>query len=242
MSGEPDLSPQPEVSPVTGSGPEPGSSRVAGLGPEADVSRVAGLGPEADVSLESGSRPEPAVVGGTSVPSQAEPAEFQSRPGVLRTILGRDQDDEDQPLPDFPPLPEDPRWRIEHMPLVVAVGFALVLCAASVGFLVDGGTAALGAASGVLVVTIGYSMTTLAIAWADALRPALVMPVGLAAYVIKYLLIGFIMVAVAGNGWAGGIPMAWGIAAGAVLLTAVQVWWISRLARRNFPAGGLDRS
>jgi hypothetical protein len=64
------------------------------------------------------------------------------------------------------------------------------------------------------------------------------MPIGLSAYVIKYLLIALIMMAVAGNGWAGGVPMAWGIAAGAVVLTAVQVWWVSRLARRNFPAGG----
>ncbi|HEY0002800.1 MAG TPA: hypothetical protein VGB74_20270 [Actinoplanes sp.] len=128
------------------------------------------------------------------------------------------------------------------MPLVVAVGFALVFCAASVGFVVGGLTTALGAAAGVLIVTIGYSMTTLSIAWADAVRPALVMPVGLAAYVIKFLLIGFVMMAVATNGWDGGIPMAWGLAAGAVLLTGVQVWWIARLARRNFPAGGLDRS
>jgi hypothetical protein len=153
-----------------------------------------------------------------------------------------DSDDFDLPLPDLPPLPADPRWRIEHMALVMAAGFALVFCAASVGFLVGGMAAALGAGAGVLVVTIGYSITTLSIAWADAVRPALVMPVGLAAYVIKFLLIAFIMSAVAVNGWAGGIPMAWGIAAGAVLLTAVQVWWISRLARRNFPAGGLGRS
>ena len=154
-----------------------------------------------------------------------------------RTILGRDQDDDDdQPLPELPPLPEDPRWRIEHMPMVVAAGFALVLCAASAGFFVDGPAAALGAAAGVFIVTIGYSMSTLAVAWADAIRPALVMPIGLTAYVIKYLLIALIMMAVAGNGWAGGVPMAWGIAAGAVVLTAVQVWWVSRLARRNFPA------
>jgi hypothetical protein len=172
------------------------------------------------------------------VPAQAEPAATERRPGVLRTILGRDQDDEDRPLPHLPPLPEDPRWRIEHMPLVVAAGFALVLCAASVGFLVDGPTAALGVAAGVFIVTVGYSMSTLAVAWADAIRPALVMPIGLSAYVIKYLLIGLIMMVVARNGWAGGVPMAWGIAVGAVVLTGVQVWWVSRLARRNFPAGG----
>jgi hypothetical protein len=181
---------------------------------------------------------EPEPMAEPTIPAQAEPAVIERRPGVLRTILGHDQDDEDRPLPDLPPLPADPRWRIEHMPMVLAAGFALVFCAASVGFLLDGPTAALGAAAGVFIVTVGYSMSTLAVAWADAIRPALVMPIGLSAYVIKYLLIALIMMAVAGNGWAGGVPMAWGIAAGAVVLTAVQVWWVSRLARRNFPAGG----
>jgi hypothetical protein len=154
---------------------------------------------------------------------------------VLRTILGKDDEDDDRPLPDLPPLPEDPRWRIEHLPFVLTVGFALVLCAASAGYFAGGVTAALGAAIGMLVVTVGISLTTLAIAWADVIRPALVMPVGLAVYVIKFALIAALMVVVASNGWAGGLPMAWSMAAGAVLLTAVQVWWLLRLARHRMP-------
>jgi len=180
---------------------------------------------------------------GQAGPDQAESGRIERRPGVLRTILGRDQDDEDEvPLPDLPPLPADPRWRIEHMPMVLAAGFALVLCAASAGYVMDGPTAALGAAAGVFVVAVGYSMSTLAVGWADAVNPALVLPIGMAAYVIKYLLVALIMLVVAGNGWAGGVPMAWGIAAGAVVLTAVQVWWVSLLARRNFPAAGTGPS
>jgi hypothetical protein len=154
---------------------------------------------------------------------------------VLRQILGNDADD-DRPLPDLPALPADPRWRIEHLPMVTAAGVALVLCALSVGFLAGGRTAALGAGAGVLIVTISFSMSTLAVAWADVLRPALVLPVGLLAYVIKYMVIAFIMIAVGASGWAGGIPMAWGIVGGVVLLTAAQVWWVSRLARRNWAA------
>jgi hypothetical protein len=154
---------------------------------------------------------------------------------VVRAILGRDADDDDRPLPDLPPLPADPRWRIEHLPFVTAVGVALVLCAVSIGFFAGGATAAAGAGAGVLVVTIGVSLTTLVIAWADVIRPALVMPVGLAVYVIKYSLIIFMMIGVASSGWAGGRPMAWGIAGGAVVLTGVQVWWLSRLARRRNP-------
>lgn len=165
------------------------------------------------------------------LPAQPEPR----RAGVIKTILGRDDEDDDRPLPELPPLPADPRWRIEHLPLVLAAGFALVLCAASAGFFLGGPTAALGAAAGTFVVTVGVSLTTLVIAWADVIRPALVMPVGLAVYVIKYSLIVFLMIGVGYSQWAGGTAMAWSIAASAVVLTGVQIWWLSKLASRNLP-------
>ena len=165
------------------------------------------------------------------LPAQPEPR----RAGVIKTILGRDDEDDDRPLPPLPPLPADPRWRIEHLPLVLAAGFALVLCAASAGFFLGGPTAALGAAAGTFVVTVGVSLTTLVIAWADVIRPALVMPVGLAVYVIKYSLIVFLMIGVGYSQWAGGTAMAWSIAASAVVLTGVQIWWLSKLASRNLP-------
>lgn len=141
--------------------------------------------------------------------------------------------DDEQPLPDLPPLPADPRWRIRHLPMLTAISFALVLCAGSVGFLIDGPDAALGAAAGVLMVNLSFTITTLVVAWADTVRPALLMPLGLLTYVIKYTLIAVIMVGVAASGWAGGLAMAGGIAAGAILLTAAQVWWIARLARED---------
>ena len=172
-----------------------------------------------------------------SAPDAGRPGDVTTpvRVGVVRTILGKDDEDDDRPLPDLPPLPEDPRWRIEHLPFVMAAGLALVLCAGSAGFLLSGGTAALGAAAGAVVVTVGVSLTTLVIAWADVIRPSLVMPVGLAVYLIKYSLIVFLMIGVASIEWAGGPAMAWAIAGTAVVLTAVQVWWLARLARRHTP-------
>jgi hypothetical protein len=166
---------------------------------------------------------EPDVTHDPKVPHQAHA-------GIVRTILGRDDEDDDRPLP------ADPRWRIEHLPLVTAVGMALVLCAFSAGFLADGVPGALGAAGGVLVVSVGVSLTTLAIAWADVIRPELVMPVGLGVYVVKYAAIVFLLFAVAGSGWSGARPMFWGVAVGAVLLTGVQAWWLSRLASRRASA------
>jgi hypothetical protein len=161
------------------------------------------------------------------VPAQARP------PGLVRTILGRDDEDDDRPLPDLPPLPADPRWRIEHLPLVTAVGVALVMCAFSAGFLAGGLPAGLGAAGGVLVVTAGVTLTTLAIAWADVIRPELVMPVGLGIFLVKYAAVAFLLFAVAGSGWSGARAMFWGVAAGAVLLTGVQAWWLTRIAARR---------
>jgi hypothetical protein len=160
----------------------------------------------------------------------------QPRAGVVRTILGFDEDeDDDRPLPDLAPLPADPRWRIEHLPFVTAVGLAFVLCGGSVGFLFGGPVAALGAAAGVLVVTVGVTITTLVIAWADVVRPALVLPVGLTVYVIKYSLIVFLLFAIASTGWAGAPAMFWGLGIGAVLITGVQAWWLARMARRHSP-------
>lgn len=171
-----------------------------------------------------------------TVPAQARPAEFVRRPGVLRTILGRDQDDEDQPLPDLPPLPADPKWRIEHLPMITAIGIALTLCGGSAGLLIGGPVTGLASALGILVVVIGFTFSTLTIAWADVLRPQLVMPVGLAVYVIKYALIIGILLAAQLSDWEGTRAMAYGVAFGAVTMTAAQIWWISRLARRHLPS------
>jgi hypothetical protein len=159
----------------------------------------------------------------------------QAHAGIVGTILGRDEAD-DRPLPDLPPLPEDPRWRIEHLPLISAVGFALVLFGFSAGLLIGGMPAALGVAGGILIVTIGVSLTTLAIAWADVIRPELVLPVGMSVYFVKYAALVFLMFAVVGSKWSGARPMLWGLAVGAVLLTGVQAWWLARLANRRAAA------
>lgn len=134
------------------------------------------------------------------------------------------------------PVPVDPGWRVRHLPMLTAISGALALCAASVGFVAGGPDAALGAAAGVLVVAVSFTVSTLVVAWADAVRPALVMPLGMLTYVIKYTLIAAIMLGVASSGWSGGLYMAWGIVGGAVLLTAAQVWWVSRLARADADA------
>jgi hypothetical protein len=135
--------------------------------------------------------------------------------------------DDDRPLPDLPPLPADPRWRVAHLPFLTAVSVAVLLCAASIGYLAGGPQLALGAAAGVAITTVSYTMSTLVIAWADTVRPALVMPLGLATYVIKYSLLGVILAFTVTSEWPGRVALGWGVVAGVVLWTAVQGWWVT---------------
>jgi hypothetical protein len=129
-------------------------------------------------------------------------------------------------LPKLPPLPKDPRWRVEHLPFLTAVSIAVLLCAASVGFLAGGAQIALAAAAGVAITTVSYTMSTLVIAWADTVRPALVMPLGLLTYVIKYTLLGVILVFAVTSDWPGKAALGWGVVAGVIVWTAVQIWWV----------------
>ncbi|WUJ12412.1 hypothetical protein OHA21_33725 [Actinoplanes sp. NBC_00393] len=129
-------------------------------------------------------------------------------------------------MPELPALPADPRWRVEHLPLLSAVCVLLLTCAASVGFFAGGPAAALGAATGVLIVTVSYSMSTLVIAWADTVRPALLMPLGLLTYMLKYTLLGIILAYGVSTDWPGKTALGLGIVAGVMVWTGVQAWWM----------------
>ena len=144
-----------------------------------------------------------------------------------------DDDDDRRPLPDLPPLPADPRWRVAHLPFLTVFAFALMLCAASVGFLSAGVPAAVGAAAGVVLVTVSYTMSTLVLAWADTVRPALIMPLGMLTYVVKYSLLGVILAFVISSEWPGRTALGWGVVAGVMGWTAVQIWWVARFAGRR---------
>ena len=167
------------------------------------------------------------------VTSPGVPSQGGGSPGVPDQGYAFQDELDDQPLPDLPPLPADPRWRVEHLPLVTAASFALLFFAASIGFFVGGTTAAVGAAAGVALTTVSFTMTTLVIAWADTVRPALLMPLGLAAYVVKYSLLGVILASVISSGWPGRTAMGWGVVVGVLGWTSAQIWWVARLAARQ---------
>ncbi|MDR6325401.1 hypothetical protein [Actinoplanes couchii] len=136
--------------------------------------------------------------------------------------------DEERPAP-----AEDPRWRIEHLPLLTAVSTALLFCAFSAGYLARGVEAGVGAAAGVLIVTVSFTMSTLVIAWADTVRPALLLPLGMLTYVVKYSLLGVILAIGVDIPWPGWSALGWGIVAGVVVWTGVQAWWVHRRVIRK---------
>lgn len=134
----------------------------------------------------------------------------------------------ERPAPDLRPAGSaDPRWRLRHLPLLLAVSAAVLVAAALLGWWARGGAGAAGAAIGVAVVTVSYTASTLAIAGADVVAPQLVLPVGLGMYVAKFSVLGGVMFAAAATGWSGLVPLGWGVAAGVVGWTAAQIWWIA---------------
>ncbi|MFC3501055.1 hypothetical protein ACFOOK_08770 [Micromonospora krabiensis] len=128
---------------------------------------------------------------------------------------------------------EDRGWRLRHLPVLLAASAVMAALGAVVGGVTRGGDAALGAAVGVGITALSYTLTTVVLAWADSRDTQLVLPFGLGLYVAKFTLLGAVMVAVASTGWPGLIPLCLGIAAGVVVWTGVHIWWLTTVHARR---------
>ncbi|MFY1617446.1 hypothetical protein [Micromonospora sp. WMMD736] len=127
----------------------------------------------------------------------------------------------------------DGRWRLRHLPVLLAASAALAVVAAVVGGVTGGVTAALGAAAGVGVTVLSYTLTTVVLARADRINPQLLLPLGVGLYVLKFTLLGVVLVTVASTGWAGLIPLCLGIVAGVAVWTAAHIWWLATVHARR---------
>ncbi|MGW5558349.1 hypothetical protein ACWER9_14115 [Micromonospora sp. NPDC003944] len=127
----------------------------------------------------------------------------------------------------------DRRWRLRHLPVLLAASAALAVVAAVVGAVTGGATAALGAAAGVGVTVLSYTLTTVVLARADQVNPQLLLPLGVGLYVLKFSVLGGVLVAVASTGWPGLIPLCLGIVAGVAVWTAVHLWWLTTVHARR---------
>jgi hypothetical protein len=118
--------------------------------------------------------------------------------------------------------------RLRHLPSGLLASAVLLVLGSAVGGLLRGGAGAAGAAAGVLLVAASYTVSSLAVAWADSVHPRLVMSVGLTTYAVKFLLIGVLMAAVAATGWAGLPAMGAGVIATVLGWTTAQAVWTWR--------------
>jgi hypothetical protein len=120
--------------------------------------------------------------------------------------------------------------RVRHLGAEFLVGAAVLVVGAAVGAGARGWAGAVGVGLGVLLVVASYTVSTLAIAWADWVNPRMVFPVGMAMYVTKFSLFGAMMIVVGATDWPGRIPMAMGIVAEVVAWSGTQIWWTVRTA------------
>ncbi|HEX5542272.1 MAG TPA: hypothetical protein VFX60_12040 [Micromonospora sp.] len=110
------------------------------------------------------------------------------------------------------------RARLPYLRTTLGASGVLLVVAAGVAALLRGATGAAGAAAGVALVVISYLISGISVAWADAVHPRMIMPVGLVTYAVKVVILGVAMAAVAATGWPGLGPM------GATIIAAVMVW------------------
>ncbi|MFV2018016.1 hypothetical protein [Micromonospora sp. LOL_023] len=120
------------------------------------------------------------------------------------------------------------RKRLRHLPLPLLASAILLVVLTAVGAGLDGGPGAAGAAAGVLLVVVSYVVSSLALAWADAVHPTMVLSVGLLTYGVKFAVLGVAVFAVAASGWPGQRMLAVAIIVATVTWVTAQVWWTFR--------------
>ncbi|HEX5594534.1 MAG TPA: hypothetical protein VFX61_00705 [Micromonosporaceae bacterium] len=110
------------------------------------------------------------------------------------------------------------RQRLPYLRSTLSASLVLLVVAVGVAALLRGPAGAAGAAAGVALVLVSYLISGVSVAWADAVHPRMIMPVGLVTYAVKVVVLGVAMAAVAATGWSGLGPM------GATIIAAVMVW------------------
>lgn len=120
------------------------------------------------------------------------------------------------------------RGRLTHLPVGLKVTAVLLVLGVIVGAAFDGMVGAAGAAAGVVLVAGSYVVSSFVIAWADSIAPALVMPVGLLTYVVKFAALGIGMYALADSGWDGLPALGVAVIAATLAWSTAHAWWLWR--------------
>lgn len=104
----------------------------------------------------------------------------------------------------------------------------LLVVGAGVSALLRGPIGAAGFAFGLAVVVVGFTVSTLVILVANAIRPALVLPFGMLTYVAKVVVIGLLLAGLSARQWPGLVPAGIGMIAAGAVWCAAQVVWVVR--------------
>jgi hypothetical protein len=118
------------------------------------------------------------------------------------------------------------RERLRHLPVGLVASLVLLIAGTHVAGTVDGPSGALGALLGLLLVVLSFVVSSVVVAWADQVHPKMVLPVGLATYVVKFTLLGIVLVAM--PAWRGLGAFAWLVVTGTLTWVTVQAVWLWR--------------
>jgi len=120
------------------------------------------------------------------------------------------------------------RKRLIHLPPTLIASAVTLVVGVLVGLIGGGVVSALGAAAGVGLVVFSYTLSSVVIAYTDLHMRSMLLPIGLATYLIKFTAFGGVLVAVNQSNWDGVVPMAGGIIAGTVVWVTTQAVWVYR--------------
>jgi len=124
-----------------------------------------------------------------------------------------------------------PPSRIAHLRIGLLAMLAFVVPAGAIGAVAAGGAGLAAAVGATLVVTLFFVISTLAVAAADARDPALTLPVGLATYIVKVVILGVAGFPLARGAASWHAVTGWTLLAATLWWTAVQAWWFWRTPR-----------
>jgi len=181
-------------------------------GPVEPAAHQAGEPEQPAARSGGGAAEQPLQPGQSAAPAAGESAQ----PGSGRPVAPRAKE------------PGQLRKRLRHLPSGLLASAALLVLGLIIGGLARGTVGALGAAAGVGLVALSYTVSSVVIAWADARDPRLVLPFGLLTYVMKFTIIGFVMAAIDARGWRGLAPMGIAIIVTALGWTVAQAVWTWR--------------
>ena len=118
--------------------------------------------------------------------------------------------------------------RLRHLPAGLAASAVLLLLGLVLGAVFRGPVGAFGAAAGVLLVAASYSGSSLIIAWVDLKNRAILLPVALVTYAVKFTVIGFVLAGLAAAHWGGLVPLGLAVMVTALVWVVAQAVWTWR--------------